>query len=415
MRMKKVIAEDIVKYRIPGRLTYSPDGKALAFQVLQADLEKNDYQTNIWIVEDGHARQITFSRNSSIVFWDDPDTLIIQRKSGNALPGVTELFRLSLRGGEAEPWITLPFSLIQMKKLGNRYIATGTIQSADPDAYLDSDDTRKKKDEAKKQEKDYEILDEIPYWFNGEGITNGNRTALFLIQRNLDGLAVCKRLTAPDFNVDSQLCVFGENVYFTGGKRDKVQKLTNQLYVYHEKVTCLYRKKDFCFGTSFILNETLYFQATDMKAYGCNQTPDICTMKDGCIQKVYVPEVSLYSSVLGDTAEGGNGEFSDSYEHLTIATIEDHNAIFSFAEHENKLQCKTVWEKAGMLSGLDACSDRIAVVYQGWDHVAEVFEMNRDGSGMKQITHLNEEVLHGYYIAKPRRLDYESCGLHLHG
>ena len=50
MRMKKVIAEDIVKYRIPGRLTYSPDGKALAFQVLQADLEKNDYQTNIWII-----------------------------------------------------------------------------------------------------------------------------------------------------------------------------------------------------------------------------------------------------------------------------------------------------------------------------------------------------------------------------
>ncbi len=30
------------------------------------------------------------------------------------------------------------------------------------------------------EEKDYEVLDEIPYWFNGQGFTNKKRNRLYL-------------------------------------------------------------------------------------------------------------------------------------------------------------------------------------------------------------------------------------------
>ena len=415
--MKKIKTEDIMKYRIPGGLKYSPDGKRLAFQVTEADREKNEYRTSVWVSEGGKARQVTFSRDASIVLWEDADTLILRRKGEEEKPGMTELFRLPMGGGEAEPWMTLPYPLLQMEKLGDGYIATGLIRVSDPNAFLDSADARKKKAEEKEKnrEKDYEVLDEIPYWFNGKGFTNGSRTALFQVRRDRQGKAVCKRLTASDFSVDGGLHVAGGKVYFSGGKQGRLHKLTNQPYVYDGKLTCLYRKKDMAFGTPFPLGGTLYVEATDMKAYGCNQTADICVLKDGKVQKAYVPEVTLYSSVIGDTAEGGGADYTDGKEHLTLATVEDHNAIFAFAPEGGKLTRRILWEKAGMLCGMDACENRIAVVYQGWDHVAEVFEMNRDGKGMTQVTRLNEEALKDRYVAEPKRLDYESCGLKLHG
>ena len=413
--MKKIEMEDIAGYRIPGRLLYAPDGKKLAFQVTEADTDKNEYRVSIWIAENGTARQMTFCPHSSIAFWEDDETLILQRKEEDALPGTTALFRLNIRGGEAEPWMTLPFALGQMEKLGDQYIAKGTIRLSDPDAYLDPDDVRKQKAEERKKEKDYEVLDELPYWFNGQGVINGTRSALFLIRRDDAGKPVCKRLTGPDFDVDGRLFVAGNQVYFAGGRRKQVQSLTNQLYVYDGKITCLYRKKDYSFGGPFVMRDRLYFQASDMKAYGCNQTPDLCVLENGKVKKVFVPEYSLYSSVIGDTAEGGGGDYTDGKEYLTLATVEDHNAIVSLAPDREGLKPRVLWEQPGMLCALDAGGERIAVVYQDWQHVAEVYEMNRDGSGMRQITSLNEKMLKGRYIAEPRRIDYESCGYPLHG
>ena len=415
--MKKIELEDILKYRVPGNLTYSPDGKRLAFQVTEADKARNDYRTSVWIAADGKARQMTFSQDASIVLWEDDETLILRRKGEDVPAGKTALFRLPVGGGEAEPWMTLPFPLRQMKKLGDGYVATGSILASDPDAYLDSDEVRKQKAKEKEEnnEKDYEVFDEIPYWFNGRGVINGGRTALFRIRRDGDGNAVCKRLTAPDFSVDGGLYVDGDKAWFTGTRRGQVESMTNQLYCYDGKVTCLYRKKDLSIGGPFLLKGKLYFGATDMKAYGCNQTADLCTLEGGKVRKVYVPEVSLYSSVLGDTGEGGGSGRADGDEYLTPATVDDHNAIFAFTPDGDRLKQRVVWEHAGMLCDMDVHGGRIAVVWQGWDKVAEVYEMNRDGTDMKQITRLNDEAFEGRYVAEPRRLDYESCGLKLHG
>ena len=116
--MRKIELDDILRYRIPSRLTYSPSGRYLAFQVTEADREKNMYHTSVWIAEDGDARRMTFSLDASIAFWEDEETLILRRKSLEAPAEGTELFRLDMRGGEAEPWMTLPFSMTGMKKLG---------------------------------------------------------------------------------------------------------------------------------------------------------------------------------------------------------------------------------------------------------------------------------------------------------
>ncbi|MBQ9196482.1 MAG: S9 family peptidase [Clostridia bacterium] len=416
-KRKPIAMEDIALYQIPSNLHYSPDGKYLAFEVTRMDLEKNEYHTDVYIAKGEKARRVTWSIDANIVLWDDPETLILRRALPDAAPGITELFRLSMAGGEAQPWLTLPFGLRKMEKLTEGYIATGGIRAGDPDAYLDSPEKRKEKAEAEKAEEDYHVVDEVPYWFNGAGYVNGRRTALFLI-REKEGKAVCKRLTAPAFSVDS-FCVEGDTVYYAGAAKQGLESLYNQLYAWNAatgKGETLWRKSGLSFGGLFTLNGKLYAQVSDMKAYGVNQTPDICAVSKNSVRKAYVPPVSLYSSVLGDTAEGHGGDYAGEGEYLTLATVEAHNAIFALTPGaDGGLACRTLWEQEGLTCTMTACSEKIAVVYQGWDHVAEVFEMNRDGSGMTQITHLNEEALKDRYVAAPQRLDYTSCGLDLRG
>ena len=48
-KLKKILKEDIASYRIPGGLKYSPTGEYLAFQVKRADMEKNEYHSDVWL------------------------------------------------------------------------------------------------------------------------------------------------------------------------------------------------------------------------------------------------------------------------------------------------------------------------------------------------------------------------------
>ena len=416
-KLKDIALEDIALYKLPSDPLYSPEGKSLAFQVTRADADKNCYHTDVFLAQNGEARQVTWSLDASIVLWQDENTLILRRKDPDGAEGTTALYRLSLLGGEAQPWLTLPFPLRSMTKLGAGYVALGTIDAADPDAYLDSAEERKKKAEAKKEEADYQVVDEVPYWFNGAGFTNGKRAALFLVSEK-DGQALCRRITEPYFAVGSY-CAEGNTVYYAGNLLKGKMSMYDKVYAYDagtKKTAALYRKQDHSVGGLFVMDGALYGRASDMKRYGVNQTSDLCRIEKDSITPVYEPEVSLYSSVLGDTAEGGNGDRAVDGAYLTLATVDDHNAIYAFtAGADGAFSKATLWEQPGMLCSMDAGRKKIAVIYQDWQHAAEVFEMNRDGSGMTQVTHLNDEALAGRYIAFPNRLDYTSCGYDLHG
>ena len=143
---KKIEIDDILRYRIPSCLTYSPEGKTLAFNVQRSDLKENKYHTDIHIIRDGKDMQLTQTLSSSIVLWDDETHLILSRDADKEKEGITQLYRICIDGGEAEPWMDLMFSMSRMKKTEDgRYIASGQIRESEPDAYkLSAEEFRKK-------------------------------------------------------------------------------------------------------------------------------------------------------------------------------------------------------------------------------------------------------------------------------
>ena len=411
--LKRIEIEDITRYTIPSKLTYSPDGKVLAFNAQRSDMKENKYHTDIHVIRDGKDIPLTQTISSSFVLWDDETHMILSRDADKEKEGITQLYRICIDGGEAAPWMDLMFPLLKLKKTQDgRYIAAGMIRESEPDAYKVTLEEFRAKAEERKKEADYIVAEETPFWFNGRGVTNGLRTALFLIDPTAKNPV--RRITAPSFDVGS-FTLDGDMLYYAGNTRTRRVNLYDKLFSYSlstGKRTTLYGKNDRSIGELFVWDGQLYVHSSDMKTYGVNETANIYRVEEDGLKLVYTPQVSLYNSVIGDTAEASGTPVCSGDTYFTLASVEDHTEIFAF---DKTFRQSSIYQKPGMICELAASEDRVAVIWQDWCHVAEILEMDRDGGKVRQITDLNGALLEGRYIAEPNRVDYESEGEKLHG
>ena len=287
------------------------------------------------------------------------------------------------------------------------------IDKNDTDAYRDNAETRKKKAEEAKKEADYQVVDEVPFWFNGAGFTNGKRTALFTAKTG-EKLKV-RRLTAPLFDV-SEFIVDGEDIWYAGNTKDRTNSLYTKVYVYHtgtKKKETVYGKNTHSIGGLMRMNGRLFVQASDMKEYGVNETAKICEIRDGKVREIRKPERSLYSAVAGDTMlGGGKGSVVRNDVFYTLATDEDHTVLWKYDTAFNK---DVLYDQPGAVFFLDVSDKAIAFARETADSLGEIFEMNLDGTDIRQITSMNADVLKDKYVAMPQRIDYTSEGETLHG
>ncbi|MDO5108897.1 MAG: S9 family peptidase [Erysipelotrichaceae bacterium] len=414
MKLKPVEIKDLLTYRYPENLTYSPDGKTLAFTLAKADEEKNNYRRDIWIIRDGEPVQLTSAFSSSIVFWKDDTHLIIRRQKEESDPSATVLYEISLNGGEADEWLTLPFAVTAVRKIReDLYAVSGMIDKNDPDGWKKSAEEKKKEAEEKKKAGSVQVVDEIPYWFNGAGFTNGKRTALFTVETGKK--TKIRRITSAKFDM-GEFIVEDGTVYYTGNVRDAVQSLYAKVFAYTPetgKKETLYKKADHNIYGLFRLEGKLYALASDMKAYGVNQTPDFVRIEDGKLMTVLEMNRQLGCAVAGDTLLGGGKAIVKKDNQLyVIATEEDHSAVWKY---NSSFEKTVLLDEPGMVKMIEVGEDGIAFVRETADSLGEVWMMNRDGSNLRALTDFNKKALKNKFVALPQRIEYESGGFKLHG
>ncbi len=409
-KLKPIEIEDLLTYKFPENLLYSPDGKYLAFQVSTARSKENDYERNIWISENGKAKQVTYSIDASIVCWLDNKHLILRRNTKKEV-NQTELFVLSLDGGEAMPLMTLPFTLAMMKVVDEHtFVATGKIDACDPDAYLDDEQTRKEKLEAKEKEKDYTVIDEVPYWHNGQNFTNKNRTALFVIREKQ-----VKRITETFENVQSFI-IYKHDIYYLSETHVSKESRMNDISIYHldtNKKVIFYNKKDMMIRNIFFLDDELYGMAADLKTYGLNQTPDFVKITKNKMKFVKDPHRRLGASGGSDCMlQGGKSQEIINNTIYTTVSDEDRVEIWSYDKDFNET---VLFDEPGVCFFLDASKNKIAFAYSDASAPSEVYEMDLTGENVQCITNLNHDAVKDKYVALPHTVEYVSTGVEQKG
>lgn len=226
MSVKNVELHDILTYKFLSNVKYAPDGKHAAFVTAEANEAENNYERRLWLWNGKEVSQLTSMGKEGAFEWQDSEALLFpavrsaaeKKRAENGEP-FTSWYRLRLSGGEALPAFSFPFVCTRLIPLeGSRYAALGLIDKTIPDYCMMTEAARKKVLEDRKADKDYEVLDEIPFWGNGEGFTNGQRTALFLYDSTDDSLI---RVTEADDTVES-IVKLNDKLYYTVTSFDKV-------------------------------------------------------------------------------------------------------------------------------------------------------------------------------------------------
>ena len=420
--MEELKLNDFLSYRFLSQVQYAPGGKRAAFAVSNSCPEENSYESRLYLWENGAVRQLTDLGKESRFVWEDETHLLFpavrskkEMKRAEQQDPFTAFYRLDIGGGEALPAFTAPFCVEQLKPLGEgRFLATGSIDALCPDLYAMGEEDRRKALEAKNADKDYEVLDEIPFWSNGGGFVNKRRTALFLLS---DGKWA--RITPPHFSVDS-FTVRNDKIYFSGDEYTAKPSLLSQLWVADGKtgqVRCLTDCSGLAIQNLTQAGGKILVIGSRMENHGLNENAQVFVMdpETGDLRLLRAENESMYSSVGSDCRLGGGesfGSFGGSLYHITtrwgnshLYRLDPDGTSTPVLEKEGSIDCISVDESTGAVL--------MAAMFD--QKLQELYLLEPATGEVTRQTFLNEDCLKDKYVAAPRRMVIRSCGLDIEG
>ena len=271
--MNRMMMEDIALIKTAGNIVISPDGRYAAYSVIEPDLKKNEYRNDIWLLDrdERSVRRLTYSGNNGSFIWDDENTLLIQTSRSEEdkpedIEEKTSFYRLPVNGGEARPAFTLNKNVQQVEKAGSLYAMRILVDRNRPDPEV----TDKEKC---KEELDYHIFEEVPFWGNGRGYVSGKRSVLFLFDEKTGDL---KRLSGEFTSVYDMKVKDGMIAYRHCTWEDVINvKSGITLYdIASDIFTTVLPEGEMKTENIAFTDNGLLFTASDMKQWGNGQLTD---------------------------------------------------------------------------------------------------------------------------------------------
>ena len=221
--MERLSLDAFTKYTFLSGLACAPEDGTPAFLCAKADTGENGYLRDLWVLKDRDTPlRLTGDGKTGAFLWDSADTLLFTssrseegKKKREAGEERTDFYRISLHGGEAEEAFSVPLSVIPLEKVREGvYLLQADWDMRYSKAYTLSGKAKEALLAEKKEEEDYHVLDELPFYFNGQGFINKRRTALFLYHENSGSLT---RITPETFAAGSaRLDESREKILYTG-------------------------------------------------------------------------------------------------------------------------------------------------------------------------------------------------------
>ena len=423
--MKPIELKDFLNYRFLSGLRYAPDHSKAAFAVSVANEEDNSYTSCLWLYENRKTRQLTSLGKEKSFWWMDSDRLVFpavrtEAEKKQAETGIpqTNLYCLDLRGGEALPWLTLPFPVGGIKVLDeNHFAVSAAIDSDHPDDYKAPEDERKELAEKKKKDKDYEVLTEIPFWMNGEGFTNRQRGALFLV--TVSPFSVT-RITGPTEDVGALTVLGNELIYNSQAWQGKMPLLGCHVQAYDWSsgaTRTIFRDDELAVSDLQALDGRLLMTATDGVRHGCNENDwvylaDATTGERSLIRQ---EEYNMYNSTGSDCRLGGGqarAVCGGSLYHT--ATREGNCGVLRLLSDGTS---EPVLTRDGSVDcfDIDPATGHLLLIGLFDMKLQELYEYAPETDSLTQITHFNDEILADKYVAQPQPVTVGSAGLIIGG
>lgn len=260
---KRVEYRDIYEFSSLGGAKWSPDGRYAVFAENRADEDSNGYKSNLWLYEkeSGKIRRLTSAGTDRFAFWEKSSGAVVfaSRRAGapklaDEKKPVTRYFRIFPDGGEAEHYFDVPTGV-------------ASITPITDDLYLVKSSEHALPEDERPKRKGYKVFDEIPFWLNGQGVTNKKRPALSLFSK-ADGSL--KKINAPLFEAgDFALSPDKSKIVFCGSELIGAKRRQGGLYVYDiasDKTEELISPENACVDRAMFFDDnTIFFTKNPVK------------------------------------------------------------------------------------------------------------------------------------------------------
>ena len=359
--MEALKMDAFTEYAFLSALRCGPEG-GVAFVAAKADVEENGYQRDLWVKpQEGEAFQLTTDGKTGGFLWDGPHTLLFQsgrdpqgKKAQEAGEEYTAFYRLDVRGGEAQKAFSVPLSASLVDKVGEGvYLLSVNWDLRFSKAYAMKGAAKEALLQEKKEERDYQVLDELPFYFNGAGYVNKHRTALFLLEESTGKLT---RITRETFSVGgAHLSADGKKILYTGQAFTVKRKEKSGVYVYDLETgstTELLKPRVYSLYDAAWWGDKILLLGTDSKRYGINENAQFYTLDPETREvSLFAPyEQAVGSSVGSDCRLGGGRDLiAQDGKYYFVATIRNASHVYCL-EQTGEIRPVTLRDEYGPLN-----------------------------------------------------------------
>jgi len=441
--MKKITSTTFLDFQFASTPSFSPDGNLAAYVVSTADEAENRYKGDLHLLDvatktsrkltsGGDARSYIWLKNGNLLFPAMRDKDMKSKvDSGESL---TCYYEISPFGGEATLAFTIPLSAGMIEQLDeDRFALLATFDNNLADMSTMSENERKQTLE-KLKNPSCEVLDEAPFWSNGEGFTSGKRTRLYIYTRSTDEI---KDVTEPWFDA-AGFSVFGDKMLYLGAEWRGIAKPFDgsgvYLYDLTEKTSReLIAPGKFRIGGAKLMGDkTALVFINDGLRHDGMQFDNFYTLPldGGEIKLLCNYEASIGGGSVGTDAKLGGGRENKVHIGLFyfVTTIEE-SSYLRYVNLDGAIS--ELLTPAGSCNGFDVSGGRILTCSMHGDGLSELYldgEKVTDFSAVLADCSISTPIFHSFkssdgfdihgYAMKPAGYDpgkkYPAI-LHIHG
>ena len=424
--MAKPIQIDTFKeYQYLSEATLSADGRRCVYVQSQSNAEGTGYEHDLrcWDFDQKRSIALTSGHKERNFLFEDAEHILFpadrtgeDEKAAKQGKTQTTYYRLNLNGGEARKAFTLPWKVTALKPVDGETLAALVLKDLNelPVEGLEG----KALDKAlaqREEEKDYEVLDELPYWFNGRGFINKKRTWAVLVKPGTDEA----QILSPKYMDVRHLEISPDRtkIAIAGPEFDSVNSQTSVLYLIDRtsgERTTLVPSGKWSFGHLGWLNDNqLAVTATDYQTWGSSENAKLYTIDiaSGAMTLLNGEDLSWGSSVGSDAKlYGGRGWKIVNGEIWTLLTWDNHSELTVF---DRQGQRRALTTAEGSVDFFDVQNGRIVMSAMRKMRLQELYEL-KDGVEI-QLTHVNDAVLAESYVAQPEKVSFTNDGVRIDG
>ena len=420
--MKKVQIQDFMDYRYLGSLQVSPDQQHAVFTVITADREEDKYPGNLWLLDlqTKRTRQLTSGNEEKKAIWWNNDTLVFTgcrdpKLKEKTVEGesMTVFYKLNIHGGEATEWFRLAMPVGSFQKVNDNQLILSVAYRADGmnDFECKNDDEKKKWKEERDSHKDYEWFDEIPFWANGQGITNMKRSRLYLL--DLDSQKTTP-ISEPSANA-SISHIQDNKLLYISNPMNSVREIPSSLHQFDcttKQDLTLIPDHEVNVSWAFYIKHKIIAAISDFKEYGYHQHATLFVVEEDQQRTRLVHYDNSYGASLG----------SDCIQQFGTAVKAYHDKIYFSCTDEND-GCMKCFDENGQLQRLSGYHGGIedfevtdeGIIFIGLrdQKLQEIYFLKDESE--TQLTHFNSDYHANTAVSPIEKIEFYNDGIRHEG